>query len=240
MSCIQSSRLNAEKCSKITDYLNELIPSKRNSITLSKISEATGINMDELGIYIDSLVDNHVLIPHFGLRCPECGMIYEYFDQFSDIDMTEKYFCHYCEENKNITIDDIIVLFSFRNPNDFFRLGQNNLNEGTIISAQDIDEKDNIVNMAEICNSIQKLTDTVGAIHDENQKKREEEEAKKGKMGKIKALIKCIYVIVVLVVLLWMVRATDIEQFGVSVEIIVFIFSFVSAELLDYILEKCF
>ena len=67
-----------------------------------------------------------------------------------------------------------------------------------------------------------------------------EEDDKKGKMGKIKALIKCIYAIVVLVVILWMVRVEDIEQFGVRVEIIVFIFSFVSTELLDYILEKCF
>ena len=240
MSCVQSSRLNAEKCSKITHYLNELIPSKRNSITLSKISEATGINMDELGIYIDSLVDNHVLIPHFGLRCPDCGMIYEHFDEFSDIDMTEQYFCHYCQENKTITIEDIIVLFSFRNPNDFFHLGQNNLNEGTIISAQDIDEKDNIINTAEICNSIQMLVNTVVAIHDESQKKMEEEKDKEKKMGKIKALIKCIYVIVVIVVLLWIVHVVDIEQFGVSVEIIVFIFSFVSTELLDYLLEKCF
>lgn len=240
MSCTPSLRLNVEKCSKITDYLNGLMPNKRNAITLSKISEATGIDSNELGAYIDSLVDNHVLTPYFGLRCPECGMIYEHFDELSDIDVNEKYFCHFCEENRNITSEDIIVLFSFRNPNDFFRLGQNDLSKSIIISAQDINEKDNVINTAEICNSIQELTQTFLMIHDENQKKEDEEKQNEKKRADIKALIKCVYAIGVLLGLLWILNVIDVEQFGVSVDIVIFVFSFVSSDVLNYILEKCF
>ena len=63
MSYTPSLMLEKEKCKKISSYLNGLSPNMRNAITLSKISENTDIGLGELGIYVDSLIENNVLLP---------------------------------------------------------------------------------------------------------------------------------------------------------------------------------
>lgn len=238
MSYTPSLKLNADKCSKITEYLNGLMPNKRNSITLSKMSEATGISIDELGVYVDSLVDNSVLVPRFGLCCPECGIIYESFDNLSDIDLGETYYCHLCEADRKITMENIIVIFSFRNPNDFFQIGQSNSSREIIVAAQDIDEVDYVTSVAEICSSIQQLSNTILAIHNEDREKEEKEQRKAKINGRIKVIIKSVYAIVLLLILLVIVNIVDVEKIGARLDILIFVFSFVSSELINYILEK--
>lgn len=241
MSYKQLSRLDEEKCAKIKEYLNALGPNIRNAITLSKMSEKTGIDIKELGTYVDILVENKVLIPKFGLVCPDCGMIYEYFENLSDIEYEEKYFCHSCEKNRKIATEDVVVVFSFRNPDDFFGIGQNNRDIKEIVTApEDISHSDRLPDMTELCRCINNITETWLKIHNEDRKQIENEKKKLKASGKIKTLIKLAYSVAVLLIFLKVSTMEGIENMGVRMDIVMFIVSFIGKDTLDYALEKMF
>lgn len=234
----QFSVLDDAKCAKIKNYLVNLPPNSRTTITLSKISKATDISVEELGHYIDVLVDNHVLKPHFGIKCPDCEMIYEDFADYSDIDLNEKYYCHYCNENKKVTVDDIVVLFTFRNPEDFFGLGQcNNVIKNA--AALRLEPEDYIIGASAICNSLNKITSTMIELHNQETEEKREEKRQENKNNKIKALCKLTYIVIASCILGMMVfYIDDFELWGVRVEFIMFVISFIGQDALDYILEK--
>ena len=238
MSYTDLSMLENEKCLKIRKYLLELKPNMRSSITLSKLSKATNIKIDELGKYVDALVDDHILYPHFGLRCEECGMIYEDFENFEDINLDETYYCHYCNENKKISTNDIIVMFTFRNPNDFFLKGQcNNFNIN--VAALIVESEDNVNGATTICESIRELTTTMKKLHDQDAKERNEEKRKEIKNNKIKVGFKIGYTILAIcVVVIIAICMPDIELCSVRIDIVIFVLSLIGDEILDYSLDK--
>lgn len=113
-----------ENLKEIKDYITRIPTNERDLITIPKIKEHTRIETEKIGKIIDILVENKLLIPHFAIRCENCGMIIDDIYNVNNIDLSEDYYCYNCDEIKKIDSNDIICMFSINSLYDFFDSGQ--------------------------------------------------------------------------------------------------------------------
>ena len=89
-----------ENLKEIKDYITRIPTNERDLITIPKIKEHTRIETEKIGKIIDILVENKLLIPHFAIRCENCGMIIDDIYDTEHIDLSEGYYCYNCDEIK--------------------------------------------------------------------------------------------------------------------------------------------
>lgn len=110
---------------QVKNYLKKLSTQEKNRITISKIAATcTSLKKEQIGQVVDYLVENHILIPHFGIRCSECGMIIEDVYDENKLYSLKKRYCYHCEEEVPVDKEDIICLFKLIDTRDFFESGQ--------------------------------------------------------------------------------------------------------------------
>ena len=165
-------------------------------------------------------------------------MIYEDFDELSDIETEEQYFCHFCEEQRKVSQQDIIVMFTFKNPNDFFHNGQC-ISERQDVAALNVEAVDRVNSAAQICNSIDKLIGTIKEMKENDRSERAEEKKKERISNKKKVFIKLLYLLIATTtILIIVINIDDIEKYAVRVQFLLFICSMIGSEAINYILEK--
>lgn len=110
--------LSEEQYDTIEKYFKSL--SSTCKLTASNFSCSTKIDFPLAQKVLKSLVDAKVLKHFFGIRCPTCGILLQSVESLALIE--KQLYCYHCEENVEITTDDVEVFYSF---NEYpFALGQ--------------------------------------------------------------------------------------------------------------------
>lgn len=104
----------------VIDYLKSC--SRSSKINPIKLSLNQGLEMSLVNRILTFLVDNETLDCLFTIRCPECGLCIKEINDLTEIDKT--IYCYSCEEKVEISTDDVIVLYTYKNYP--FRGGQQN------------------------------------------------------------------------------------------------------------------
>ena len=92
---------------KIEQYLNKLTS---NSIfTQSEFSYSNSLDKIISQKVLSNLCNDNILSKFFAIKCPECGYIIETIDDITNIN--ESTFCVNCEDDVNITTDDILIIY---------------------------------------------------------------------------------------------------------------------------------
>lgn len=124
MSCSRLSAieqlLSAGQFSGFERYFEALSPNCK--LSASKVAFANGIDIGLAQKVLQKLVEDKVLKYSFGLRCPVCGLLLDTKDELSSIEKEQ--FCYQCDENVEITPDDVEVIYTFDNYP--FAMGQQN------------------------------------------------------------------------------------------------------------------
>lgn len=89
-------------------------------LTLSRFIEKTGLDTNSCKSALKRLCDINLLSMRYAVRCPECELILKEETDLSNIG--NSIYCHKCEEDMDITSDDIEVIYFIVTPP--FDLGQ--------------------------------------------------------------------------------------------------------------------
>lgn len=102
--------ITEDKIKRLKEYFLGLTSNSRDLITVSKISSALEINNETAVRIILKCEDEGILQRHFGIRCPNCGMLIKDIPSPSldGIFINE---CYSCDEEINISENDIVILF---------------------------------------------------------------------------------------------------------------------------------
>lgn len=131
--------IDENKIDKLRGYFLGLTPNNRDLITVSKIANALEINNETAVKVILKCEDENILRRHFGIRCPNCGMLIKEIPKPSleGISINE---CYSCDEEINISKNDIVILFKLIQIEIPFDCGQqrgNNIEDKTSIVAKE-------------------------------------------------------------------------------------------------------
>lgn len=99
-----------KKINKLKGYFLELTPNDRDLITVSKIANALEIDSKTAVKVILKCESEGILQRHFGIRCPNCGMLIKDLSKPS-LEGVSLHECYGCDEEINVSEDDIVVLF---------------------------------------------------------------------------------------------------------------------------------
>ena len=143
--------LKKSELERVEQYVDSL--TLNSKITISKFATNTDIDTDLAMKVLDMLSAMDILSVKFGVRCPECGFLIELLDSFVDIDSTVE--CYSCENEEDITSDNIEVIYIVKNLP--FPLGQQS--EKTVQSISAVIKEDSLTaylekhhyNLNEIC-----------------------------------------------------------------------------------------
>lgn len=108
---------------KLQNYLSVLNPNSRKLITVSKIKNALGITEKQATEILVKCRQAGVLNIAYAVRCPDCDILIKRIDDINISEATRLY-CYKCGEEKNITKEDIVVLFSLEMDIPPFNKGQ--------------------------------------------------------------------------------------------------------------------
>lgn len=197
----------AQDLEKIKKYLLELPSSERDYITISGIKSNTELDIERIGKLVDILVENKLLIPHFGVRCEACGMIIDDVYNPEDINFSKIYYCYNCNEDKKINRNDIICMFSINSLFDFFEQGQHIGSEDVAAQCDytDLDKMDAVVR---VCATI---SDYVQCMKDAEIRQQKEEDVQKKKKP-FKILVKFLFASLSLLILMMLNKMVDFKE----------------------------
>lgn len=95
---------------KLKKYFISLTPNNRDIITVTKVANALEVS-NEMAVQLILKCENAgILKRHFGIRCPNCGMLIKEM-QSPSIKNININVCYSCDEEINISENDIVVLF---------------------------------------------------------------------------------------------------------------------------------
>lgn len=97
------------------EKLNQLLSScsPNTKLNTNRICEAVGCDSTTIRQVIKYLCDNDILSALYAIRCPECGFLIASVDDILAIE--DHIFCHSCENDTEISSDDVEVIFTISN-----------------------------------------------------------------------------------------------------------------------------
>lgn len=118
----QLLELNDDFTEKQIYLIDNLLASMTSNtvLTLSRFMEKTELDINSCKSALKRLCDINLLSMRYAVRCPECDLILKEEDNLNNIE--NNIYCHKCEEDMNITSDDIDVIYLIVAPP--FDLGQ--------------------------------------------------------------------------------------------------------------------
>lgn len=107
---ILNHEINDEKIEKLKKYFMGLTPNNRDLITVSKVANALDVDDKKAVRIILKCEEEGILQRHFGIRCPNCGMLIKEISEpnIDDIVINQ---CYSCDEEIEISNEDIVILF---------------------------------------------------------------------------------------------------------------------------------
>lgn len=132
--------INEDKISKLREYFIGLTPNNRGLITVSKIASSLQISNETAVQVILRCEEAGVLQRHFGIRCPNCGMLIK---EIPTTSVDEVYIneCYCCDVEINISEDDVVILFKLVKIEIPFDVGQQSgqvvSNEASFVARED-------------------------------------------------------------------------------------------------------
>ena len=117
--------LNEADIEKIEKYFSSLIGSAKNSITVSKVVEATNISANLVIKVLTKCKEHGLLDVAYSIRCPNCGMLIKKVHTLTEIP-DKPFECYNCEEEVEIQSEFIEVIYSLVDDDCVFIEGQQN------------------------------------------------------------------------------------------------------------------
>lgn len=115
--------LTEEKIEKLRGYFYSLNDNTKNKITTIKIMNELDIDSKTAKKVLMSCKRNGILKISYAIRCPECGFILKIL-QDMPIDYDEFNYCYGCDEDINVTSDNVELIFTLVNEPGCFMKGQ--------------------------------------------------------------------------------------------------------------------
>lgn len=132
--------INENKINKLREYFISLTPNNRSLITVSKIASFLQISNETAVQVILKCEEAGVLQRHFGIRCPNCGMLIKEIPTPS-IDEVYINECYCCDCEISINENDVVILFELVKIEIPFDIGQQSgqvaSNEASIVARED-------------------------------------------------------------------------------------------------------
>ncbi|MBQ8803465.1 MAG: hypothetical protein IJZ53_07530 [Tyzzerella sp.] len=132
--------IDENKINKLREYFISLTPNSRGLITVSKIASFLQISNETAVQVILKCEEAGILRRHFGIRCPNCGMLIK---EISTPSVDEIYIneCYCCDGEINISENDVVILFELVKLEIPFDEGQQSgqvvSNEASIVAQED-------------------------------------------------------------------------------------------------------
>lgn len=103
--------LNDDQIQRLDTYFSSLIGNAKNSITVSKVMQAVGISSSLASKVLTKCKEEEIVNTTYAYRCPKCQILLKKVDSIGDIpdEMIE---CYGCNEEVEITLQDVEVLYS--------------------------------------------------------------------------------------------------------------------------------
>ena len=169
--------LNDEKINKLKGYFLELTPNDRDLITVSKIANALEIDSKTAVKVILKCESEGILQRHFGIRCPNCGKLIKDLSKPS-LEGVSLHECYGCDEEINVSEDDIVVLFRLIKVEIPFECGQQRV--------QSIEERTSIVAQEDTLKVFKTMCEVIISDRNDNRFKAYQEKIDKEKEKKIR------------------------------------------------------
>lgn len=96
---------------KLQNYLSSLNPNSKKLITVSKIRDVLNIDEKKATEILLSCNKEGFMGISYAIRCPESGLLIQRINDINFVDKIRIY-CYKCEDEHEITSEDVIVLFS--------------------------------------------------------------------------------------------------------------------------------
>ncbi|MGE9941082.1 hypothetical protein ACQRBH_05865 [Bariatricus sp. SGI.161] len=216
---------------KLTEYFISLTPNSRDLITVSKIANALKIN-DEVAVQIILKCEEEgILQRHFGIRCPNCGMLIKEMPT-PDLDRISISECYCCDQEISISENDIVILFKLIKIEVPFDLGQQNgqsvRDQASIVAREDTFKAFQIM-----CETITKSSQEKRLEEYKNKIDKERKEKIHGKAIKkadrnrvINILVNIISIVIALIVIYSVYKRFGFEKLSLFVSFAAFIIPF--------------
>lgn len=120
--------LSSEELNAADQYFYNLTPTASEHISLSRFCSATKIPQELSEKFFKECLTIGFLKKQFICRCPECGLLLKEVHSLNDIQ--KPLFCDYCEEEQEISLDDIEVSYSINVSYIPFEVGRQISNAG--------------------------------------------------------------------------------------------------------------
>lgn len=117
-----SNLIENSKIEQLDKFFLELTENTNKNITVSKVSRAIDLSNEITSKILVRCRDEGLLSISYGIKCPECGMLFKRIEDIKDIP-DDSLFCYSCEREVDISAKDIEVLFSLTDT-PLFNLGQ--------------------------------------------------------------------------------------------------------------------
>lgn len=116
--------LSDEQICKLKNYFLSLTPNTKDYITPSKIMNAIESDYKTSVIILLKLEEMNFLERYYGVRCPECSMLLRTGNTIEELGVADINDCYSCEEDIELTSDDVVILFKLKADNFPFDTGQ--------------------------------------------------------------------------------------------------------------------
>ncbi|MTK05685.1 MAG: hypothetical protein F8N38_01165 [Hungatella sp.] len=108
----------------LDDYLHSLSPNAAKYITPTKIMKVLSLDYETSVKALLKLEDGGILNRYFGIRCPECSMLIKTAETLEELKYVSINTCYSCEEEIEISKDDVVILFRINEYEFPFESGQ--------------------------------------------------------------------------------------------------------------------
>lgn len=100
-----------EQVKQIKDFLSKLYASGK--FTISKFEYDLDLDFWTAVEILKLLTENNILKYKFAIRCPKCGLMLSEIDNTNDVKRITN--CYECNEDVEISTDDVVGYYSLRN-----------------------------------------------------------------------------------------------------------------------------
>lgn len=232
--------LSDGEIAKLKEYFISLTPNTIALITVSKVANALNIDAEKAIKVILRCEEKGFLKRHFGIRCPKCGALIKEIKS-TNIDEITINECYSCDEDIEISSDDIVVLFELIKVELPFELGRQ--------SKQIIRSEASVVAPEDTYKEFQNMCKKMNALLEKQQDKSKKEELKKeekdrfhkeaaGKAEtnrKIKIFIRSMCVVIDIFVIFMVYRKYGFEKISIFVTFGGFVVPFICNCIIDEI-----